>query len=230
MLKKLLTTMALLGALGAAPAMADNTALIIWNQADPLGASVGTGTGTASLGADNFDGVTITLSTATRSILPNGLREVNINIDNTTSTTQTLDIIAGANGFLGKGAAFKLSSTIFASNGASDLTGSFFVDSSNSLNGQTTGVTGADIKNFVSPDLLGPQSFSFNGFGSDLVSGPYGLAEELGLVLAPGAGVGVQGIGMIAVPEPRSWALMGLGFAFMAFLGFRRSRTARYAI
>ena len=50
MLKKLLTTMALLGALGAAPAMADNTALIIWDQADPLGASVGTGTGTARPG------------------------------------------------------------------------------------------------------------------------------------------------------------------------------------
>ena len=33
-----------------------------------------------------------------------------------------------------------------------------------------------------------------------------------------------------AVPEPATWAMMGLGFAFLGFFGYRRNRTARFAI
>jgi hypothetical protein len=224
MMKKLLITTALAGVLGAGPALAADTALILWNGA---AVDAGTGTGQVALGADNLNGVTVTLSTATRTTLPNGLREVNINIDNTDTTTQTLHLIAGANGYLGNDAEFKLSSTIFASNGASDLTGSFFVDGTDSLNGQTEAVTGVDVRNFDSLSLTGPQSFSFNGFGFDKVTGPFGLAEELTLTLAPGAGVGVQGIGMISVPEPRTWVMAALGFGLLGFVASRKSRYSR---
>ena len=32
------------------------------------------------------------------------------------------------------------------------------------------------------------------------------------------------------VPEPSTWVMMGAGFGFMALLGIRRRKTARYAI
>jgi Zn-dependent alcohol dehydrogenase len=31
------------------------------------------------------------------------------------------------------------------------------------------------------------------------------------------------------VPEPRTWAMMGLGFGLMAFMGYKRSRKTRFA-
>ena len=142
-----------------------------------------------------------------------------------------LHIIAGANGFLGPSKDFGLSATILTALGASNLTGSFFADNTNSLNGESFGVTGTDIGDFSSGALNGPRSFSFNGDGFDSVTGPYGLAESLTLTLQPGAQIGVQSISMDAraVPEPRTWAMLAMGFGLLALLGVKRKRT-RFAV
>jgi hypothetical protein len=160
------------------------------------------------------------------------LSEGNITITNTTNTIQVLHIIAGANGFLGPSADFNLTGTIGVDSGTATLAGSFFADATNSLNGQGFNVTGTDLGDFLSAALVGPHSFSFNGSGFDPVLGPYGLAESLTLTLQPGAIVGVQNVSMdvAAVPEPSTWAMMGAGFAFIAFLGFKRKREARFAV
>lgn len=225
-MNKLLMTTAILAAIGATPAAAANTALILWNGADPGGFESATGTGSADLTASNLDGVTVTLSFVTRNTAPNQLTEGNINLDNTTSTVQTLHIIAGANGFLGPSFGFALTGGIVGTNGSSDLLGSYFVDSTNSLNGQNELVTGVGINAFNSGLLTGVDSFAFNGSGSDFVLGPYGLAEKLDITLQPFSGVAVQAISMesTAIPEPRTWALMGLGFTVMAFMGFKRRK------
>ena len=129
----------------AAPAMAANTAIILWNQANPGDAETATGTNQAILANSNLDGITVSFSVVNRVTNPNSITEGNINIDNTTNSVQTLRIIAGANGFFGPSAGFGLSATILTALGSSDLSGSFFVDHSNSLNGQTESVTGTDI-------------------------------------------------------------------------------------
>lgn len=215
----------------AAPANAANTALIMWNAADPLGFESASGTGTAALASQNFDGVTVTLSFVNRNTTPNGLTEGNINIDNTTGTTQTLRIIAGANGFLGHDSVWNLTGTIGATLGQSDLSGDFFVDSTNSLNGLNELVTGNSIGLFDSGSLAGPKSFSFNGTGFDSVFGPYGLAESLTLTLQPGASVFVQGMSMeaSAVPEPSQWAMLISGFGLMGLMGLKRATKNRLA-
>jgi len=33
-----------------------------------------------------------------------------------------------------------------------------------------------------------------------------------------------------AIPEPRTWAMLAIGFGLMAAMGFKRSRTARFAL
>ena len=59
--------------------------------------------------------------------------------------------------------------------------------------------------------------------------GPYGMAEKLVLTLQPGASVGVQGISMDAVvPEPKTWAMLIIGFGLMAALGYKRARSPRF--
>ena len=163
---------------------------------------------------------------------PNGITENNVNIINTTSTVQVLRIIAGANGFLGATGGFGLSATILTALGTSDLSGSFFADPTNSLNGQGFVVNGVTLGSFDSGVLNGPHSFSFNGFAPDILTNPYGMAESLTLTLQPGAIIGVQSISMDAVsqvPEPSTWAMGLAGFAFLAFFGMKKARTDRLA-
>ena len=215
----------------AGPAMAANSALIIWNQANPGDFESALGTGSANLTGSDFDGVSVTLSRVNRFITPNGMTTSNINIDNNTDSVQVLKIIGGVNGLFGATNGFTLTGTIGGQNGTSSLFGQFFADASNSLNGENFSVNGTFLDSFNSGLLNGTQSFSFNGFGPDSLSGPYGLAEELTLTLQPGAGVFVQGMSMSAsaVPEPKTWAMMGIGFALMGLVGFKRSRKARLA-
>ena len=228
---------AALGAVGlasllvAAPAMAANTAIIIWNQANPGDFESAVGTGQANLVSSDFDGVSITLSRVNRLTNPNGMTEANINIDNNTDSVQVLRIIGGVNGLFGAANGFTLTGTIGGQNGVSDLVGAFFADANNTLNGQSFTPFGDLLQTFNSGSLSGTQSFSFNGFGPDSLNGPYGLAESLTLTLQPGAGVFVQGMSMSAsaVPEPKTWAMMGIGFALMGLVGFKRSRKARLA-
>jgi hypothetical protein len=202
----------------------------MWNSADIGGLVSESGTGSVDVGPQNLDGITVTLSFANRGTKPNSLTGANINIDNTSSTTQTLNVIFGANGYLGPSSHFDTSSTILTALGGADLMGSFFVAGDNALNGLGTSVDGLDIGNFNSGSLLGPKSFSFNSFGLDTVSGPYGMAEELHLTLAPGAEIAVQGAAMTAsVPEPKTWAMLILGFGMMAFMGAKKVRKDRLA-
>ena len=191
-----------------------------------MGLKSALGTGSANLVGQNFDGITVTLSAVNRTTGPNQLTTAQLNIDNTTNSVQVLKIIAGANGFLGNDSVFKLTGAIGATFGTSDLFGQFYADGGNTLNGTNFGVVGSLLNSFDSLSLTGPQSFSFNGFGSDFVNGPYGLAEELTLRLAPGAGVFVQGMSLeaSAVPEPKTWAMLGIGFGLMALMGVKKSR------
>ena len=234
-MKRLLLTTALLAAVGASPAMAANTALVLWNGANPGDAETASGNDAAALIGSSLDGITISVSAASRATDPNGLSEGNITITNTTNTVQVLHIVAGANGFAGPSSDFNLTGTIGVDSGSATLGGSFFADNANTLNGTAAGsVTGTDIGDFLSAALNGPKSFSFNGSGVDAVTGPYGLAEE------PDAHPSAGGRGwrperldgrVGTIPEPSTWVMMGGGFALLGLLGLRkRNRTPRFAV
>ena len=167
----------------------------------------------------------------------NSLTESNLFLINSSGTVQVLDIIAGANGYLGPNNAFNASATILTGTGQVELTGMFYVSTTDFLNGTNTGpVTGTQIGNMFDSGLLtSPFSFSQNSPNVPFsVTGLYGMAESLQLTLQPGAFVGVQYISMDAtsgVPEPSTWVMMGGGFALLAALGLRRKRRVpRFAV
>ena len=221
----------MLAALGATQAQAANTAIILWNTADPGGFESATGTGSAAIATSNLAGITITLSTVNRTTGPNQLTEGNILIQNTDSAVQTLKIIAGANGFTPGANEFKLTGTIGVTSGIADLAGAFFVDGTDSLNGTNETIVGVGLNSFDTGSLTGPFSFSKNLTGFDAVGGPYGMAEELTLTLQPGAKIFVQGESMVAasVPEPSQWAMMLSGFGLLGLIAYRR-RGQRLAV
>lgn len=212
----------------AAPAAAANTALIMWNGANPGGAETATGTDSADLTASSLNGITITLSFVSRQVAPDDLTTGQINIDNTTGSVQTLHIIAGANAYPDNVSGFDLTATVGVTLGSADFSGDYFVDGTNSLNGQTETVTGTSIDTFNSGVLSGPKSFSFNGSVTDHVMGPFGLAEELTISLQPGAEIFVQGASMTAVPEIPTWAMFVAGMAVFAPLVTKRAKSQRF--
>ena len=221
--------------LGSAQAQAADTALTLWNDANPGGSVTAIGTGSALLSGSNLGGISISTSGVQREVVPNnGMTESNLFITNLTGTIQVLDILAGTNGFFGPNNLFGASATILIGTGQADLSGIFYADKLDTLNGVSTGpVIGTQIGSFDSGLLTGPFSYSDNGSAAFATgNGPYGMAEELQLTLNPGAFVGVQSISMdavsSAVPEPGTWAMMGLGFAGLGFAGWRKKsqRTA----
>jgi hypothetical protein len=231
-MRRFLLSGVMLAALSS-PVLAADTAITLWNTANPAGSETAIGTGSASVLGSSLNGITVSVSSVLRGTAPNDLTEANINIDNTTGSIQTLKIIAGANGYPGPSSLFHLTGTIGVTLGGADLTGQYFVDNTNTLNGETLSVVGTQIGSFDSGALVGPESFSFNGFAPFGATNPYGMAEELTLTLNPGAAIFVQGVSMeatSAVPEPGTWAMMGLGFALMGIIGAMRKRVPRFAI
>ena len=229
-MKRLLMATAL-ASVFAGPAMAANVALTMWT--DGSDAVTESGTIGFTVGNENLDGVTVDTTFALRGITSKQLTEGNVNIDNTTGSIQTLHLIVGASGFGGPDSAFKLTGSILNASGANSLSGGYFIDPTNTLNGLGMSVVGTQIGSFASGVLGDAESFSFNGVGVFAVLGNYGMAEQLTLTLAPGAEVGIQGISMVAtsgVPEPSTWVMMGGGFALLAALGLRRRKTARFAV
>jgi hypothetical protein len=87
-------------------------------------------------------------------------------------------------------------------------------------------------------DLTFPDGNVLSLYGADigssltLVAGTYDVEAGMQMLPASGSGtvtvsalgVGVTGFGAGAVPEPSTWVMMALGFAVLAFAGYRSSR------
>ena len=174
-MKRLLMATALAGVF-AGPAMAANVALTMWT--DGSDAVTESGTIGFTVGNENLDGMTVDTTFALRGITSKQLTEGNVNIDNTTGSIQTLHLIVGASGFGGPDSAFKLTGSILNASGANSLSGGYFIDPTNTLNGLGMSVVGTQIGSFASGVLGDAESFSFNGVGVFAVLGNYGMAEN----------------------------------------------------
>jgi hypothetical protein len=89
-----------------------------------------------------------------------------------------------------------------------------------------TGLSGAE--KFFSQD---PVSLGTFGVGSQSIEVEYSLGYNSGTSAVPGDGFGftyalVDPRSRLAAPELSTWAMMALGFAGLAFAGYRRSRKA----
>jgi hypothetical protein len=79
--------------------------------------------------------------------------------------------------------------------------------------------------------LTDPDSFSGSKTAAFIASDPFSMTEGAALALrASGSVTGFsQSMTTGAIPEPSTWAMLGLGTLFLAFVG-RRRQIGRFAL
>ena len=78
--------------------------------------------------------------------------------------------------------------------------------------------------------MTDPDSFAGTNFAAFLANSPFSMTEEASLRLIAGGSItGFNQSMTSGVPEPSTWAMLGVGFAVMAFMGFKRRKGERLA-
>ena len=237
-MKRLLLAGTVLAGLGSS-ALAADSALTLWNDANPGGAVTATGTGSAVISGSSLGGITISTSGVQRGVVPGpNMTESNLFITNTSGVVQTLDIIAGTNGFLGPGQPVQRQRDHPRRGGADSRTVRrvLCLIRLNTLNGVNTGpIVGTQLGGtFDSGVLTGPFSFSFNSADVPFsVTGLFGMAE--GAATRPAAGgvrrgsIDLDGVRSTRCRSSRRGAMACLGSAGVALMTVKRRKTALYA-
>ena len=164
----------------------------------------------------------------------NELQLSSSNIINESGVPVTIKLLASDTGFLGPVSAINNSGSLtFNQNiGAPDSTLSFWADPLNAQGANPNQTPGVLLESVSGSATTDPDSFAGSLITPFSALGPYSMTE--------GASLTLRGLGSITgfnqamqstspIPEPSTWAMELVGFAGLAFLGFRRSRKDRLA-
>lgn len=241
-MKKILLTTGLLAAIGASPAYAtlqiaftDGTNVVTCadGQACDLAGPVNNIIVlNETVGNFNIIG---TVAASSSAVGNDNLQFSTSLIRNTGATLGHLTAIVGDTNFIGPVNDVRESASLTfnqaVGSGASTLR--FFADPAN---GQPAGVglniPGVELFSTSGTPSSDPDSFAGTHNSPFDASGLFSMTETANLALAPGASITGfnESMATSAIPEPRTWAMLGIGFGLMAFLGVKRKRTARFAI
>lgn len=163
------------------------------------------------------------------------LSESNLTITNTSGARSTLDFSVGDTGFAVPVNEISMSG---AGTFESSLTGfgslSFHADPTNTQGAAFAGDNpGVELFNptlFITKD---PQSFSGDDIHAAFTAlSPFSMTEDFSVTLPAGGSVVGLESAMTAgvIPEPRTWAMMLLGFGMLAIVGLRRRKSERLAV
>lgn len=155
---------------------------------------------------------------------PDELQLSTSNIENLTAAPITITLTASDTGYAAPIRAINNSASLtFNSNiGAPDSTLTFFADT---LDGQgAPGTPGTLLESVSGHAVTDPDSFSGSRITAFDADAPFSMTESASLVLrADGSITGFnQSMESTPVPEPSTWAMLGIGFAALGFAGYRR--------
>ena len=163
----------------------------------------------------------------------NTLQLSSSNIENTTATPLTVTLLASDTGFDAPASFINNSGslTFNANVGAPNSTLSFFADVLDRQGANPTNTPGALLESVSGHALTDPDSFSGSRLSAFDASAPFSMTEGASLVLrADGSVTGFNQSMETGVPEPSTWALIGLGFGFLGFVGIRKRHSHRLVI
>jgi PEP-CTERM motif len=147
------------------------------------------------------------------------------NIENLTAAPLTVTLTASDTDYTFPVSAINNSASLtFNSNiGAPNSTLTFFADAANGQG--APGTPGTLLESVSGHATTDPDSFSGSRITAFDASAPFSMSEQAVLVLRANGSITGFNQSMestSAIPEPSTWALMGLGFAAMAAFAWRR--------
>jgi hypothetical protein len=100
----------------------------------------------------------------------------------------------------------------------------FFADHANGQG--APGTPGTLLEQVFGAPLTDPDSFAGSNDAAFLANAPFSMTEQANLTLISGGSITGfnQSMTSSAVPEPSTWALLGIGFATMALAGVKRRK------
>jgi hypothetical protein len=166
---------------------------------------------------------------------PNTLELSASSIVNTTGAPITIGLVASDTDFVAPTKSILESGSLTFNNaiGSGPSSLSFFADRSNVQGANPLNTPGTLLDTVSGTPTTDPDSFAGSLLSPFVALTPFSMTESASLNLIAGGsitGFNQSEQSLSAIPEPRTWALMGVGFAFMAVVGLKRKRTARYAI
>jgi hypothetical protein len=150
-------------------------------------------------------------------------------ISNSGSSEGHLQIVVGDTNFVGpvNGIRESASLTFNDALGSGPSTLGFFADPANA---QPAGIglatPGATLFQDSGSPTTNPFSFAGSNLSAFTAAGPFSMTEAATLGLRGGASITGfnESMETAAIPEPSTWAMLGLGFGAIALMGFKRSR------
>jgi hypothetical protein len=165
---------------------------------------------------------------------PDELSVSNLTITNLGTGIETLFMAVGDTNFTGPVSFIRASgSGTFNNDVGGSASVSFFASPTNTQPAAfATDLPGTNL--FTTGEVVTSAPTSFSGTKDSLFSalGPFSMAEGASLTLLPGASVTGfnESMAAQAIPEPRTWAMLLIGFGLMAFGAFRQRRIQRLAL
>jgi PEP-CTERM motif-containing protein len=161
----------------------------------------------------------------------NVLQLSNANIENNGGIPGTLTFIASDTNFVPPASDILESGSLTFNNnvgaGASSI--SFFADPANGQGANPLNTPGTLLDSFSGTPATDPDSFSGTHLSAFAANSLFSMTESAHLNLIAGGSVTGfdQSMTSSAIPEPKTWAMLILGFGMMAFFGVKRARKDR---
>jgi len=164
---------------------------------------------------------------------PDTLSLSSSNIINESGAPIAITLLASDTNFVAPIAAIRESSSLTFN----DAVGSpasfekFWADTTNTQGANPSNTPGTLLFTATGTPIQNPDSFDGTHLSTFAASAPFSLTEGTTLNLIAGGSVtGLNQQVETSIPEPRTWALLALGFVAMALVGYKRKRAPRFAI
>lgn len=155
------------------------------------------------------------------------------NIVNESGIQKNIELFAGDTNFTGPVNRINDSGSLTFNQAVGSLQSSlsFFADAANAQGANPTNAPGSLLEQVFGAPLTNPDSFAGSNFAAFFANGLFSMTEAANLNLIAGGSITGfnQSMTSSAIPEPRTWAMMLVGFAALAAFGLKRGRKDRLA-
>jgi hypothetical protein len=163
----------------------------------------------------------------------NSLQLSSSNIENTSGAAITVKLLASDTSFVPPTTFIRDSGSLTFNSavGSGQSSLGFWADVANTQGANPNNTPGTLLEQVFGTPATNPDSFAGSNLAAFLASNPFSMTEGASLNLVSGGSItGFNQSMTSGIPEPKTWALMAIGFAALSFLGFKKRKTERYAL